>query len=143
MSPNSAKDPHSSINIDAWSKLENQNFTAELPLNYITLTRTNLPVFTLLSELPVSLNFAAKTSYIKQLSKQPTVPALEAFWRDRDRSLEAVKRVQMHPGSFSHGYPVIYPKYVMCNAESRHLFRRCYLIFWQRTKRSFETVVAY
>ena len=58
MSPNSAKDPHSSINIDAWSKLENQNFTAELPLNYITLTRTNLPLFTLLSELNVSLNFA-------------------------------------------------------------------------------------
>lgn len=91
MSPNSAKDPHSSINIDAWSKLENQNFTAELPLNYITLTRTNLPVFTLLSELTVSLNFAAEASYIKQLSKQPTVPALEAFWRDHDHSLEAIK----------------------------------------------------
>ncbi|MFZ9013220.1 MAG: hypothetical protein ACO21T_04100, partial [Alphaproteobacteria bacterium] len=28
MSPNSAKDRLSSINIDAWSKLENQNFTA-------------------------------------------------------------------------------------------------------------------
>ncbi len=91
MSPNSAKDPHSSINIDAWSKLENQNFTAELPLNYITLTRTNLPVFTLLRELTVSLNFAAEASYIKQLSKQPTVPALEAFWRDHDHSLEAIK----------------------------------------------------
>ncbi len=91
MSPNSAKDRHLSINIDAWSKLENQNFSAELPLNYITLTRTNLPVFTLLSELTVSLNFAAETSYIKQLSKQPTVPALEAFWRDHDHSLEAIK----------------------------------------------------
>jgi len=91
MSPNSAKDTHSSINIDAWSKLENQNFTAELPLNYITLTRTNLPVFTLLRELTVSLNFAAEASYIKQLSKQPTVPALEAFWRDHDHSLEAIK----------------------------------------------------
>ncbi len=92
MSPNSAKGRHSSINIDAWSKLENQNFTEELPLNYITLTRTNLPVFTLLSELTVSLNLSTETSYIKQLSKQPTVPALEAFWRDRDHSLEAIKR---------------------------------------------------
>ena len=91
MSPNSAKGRHSSINIDAWSELENQNFTAELPLNYITLTRTNLPVFTLLSELTVSLNLSTETSYIKQLSKQPTVPALEAFWRDRDHSLEAIK----------------------------------------------------
>jgi Bax protein len=92
MSPNSAKGRHTSINIDAWSKLENQNFTEELPLNYITLTRTNLPVFTLLSELTVSLNLSTETSYIKQLSKQPTVPALEAFWRDRDHSLEAIKR---------------------------------------------------
>ncbi|MEL0015033.1 MAG: glucosaminidase domain-containing protein [Rhodospirillales bacterium] len=110
MSPNSAKGRHSSINIDAWSKLENQNFTAELPLNYITLTRTNLPVFTLLSELTVSLNFAAETSYIKQLSKQPTVPALEAFWRDRDHSLEAIKRGADAPRLFLSRLPSDLPE---------------------------------
>jgi Bax protein len=110
MSPNSAKDPHSSINIDAWSKLENQNFTAELPLNYITLTRTNLPVFTLLSELTVSLNLSTETSYIKQLSKQPTVPALEAFWRDRDRSLEAIKRGADAPRLFLSRLPSDLPE---------------------------------
>ncbi len=110
MSPNSAKDPHSSINIDAWSKLENQNFTAELPLNYITLTRTNLPVFTLLSELTVSLNLSTETSYIKQLSKQPTVPALEAFWRDRDHSLEAIKRGADAPRLFLSRLPSDLPE---------------------------------
>jgi Bax protein len=110
MSPNSAKDLHSSINIDAWSKLENQNFTAELPLNYITLTRTNLPVFTLLSELTVSLNLSTETSYIKQLSKQPTVPALEAFWRDRDRSLEAIKRGADAPRLFLSRLPSDLPE---------------------------------
>ncbi len=110
MSPNSAKDRHSSINIDAWSKLENQNFTAELPLNYITLTRTNLPVFTLLSELTVSLNLSTETSYIKQLSKQPTVPALEAFWRDRDHSLEAIKRGADAPRLFLSRLPSDLPE---------------------------------
>ncbi|MGA0427120.1 MAG: hypothetical protein ACO3OM_13400, partial [Alphaproteobacteria bacterium] len=110
MSPNSAKDRYSSINIDAWSKLENQNFTAELPLNYITLTRTNLPVLTLLSELTVSLNFAAETSYIKQLSKQPTVPGLEAFWRDRAHSLEAIKRGADAPRLFLSRLPSDLPE---------------------------------
>ncbi len=110
MSPNSSKGRHSSINIDAWSKLENQNFTAELPLNYITLTRTNLPVFTLLSELTVSLNLSTETSYIKQLSKQPTVPALEAFWRDRDHSLEAIKRGADAPRLFLSRLPSDLPE---------------------------------
>jgi Bax protein len=110
MSPNSAKDRHLSINIDAWSKLENQNFSAELPLNYITLTRTNISVFTLLSELTVSLNFSTETSYIKQLSKQPTVPALEAFWRDRDHSLEAIKRGADAPRLFLSRLPSDLPE---------------------------------
>ncbi len=79
-----------SINLSNWPSFDSTSLANQPGPDYLPLTRTNIPVLSFLNEFRASLNASPETSYVRELSKRPTVPALEAFWQERDKTLEAI-----------------------------------------------------
>jgi Bax protein len=78
------------INLSTWPSFDSTGSATQSGPDYLPLTRTNIPVLSFLNEFRASLNASPEISYARELSKRPTVPALEAFWREQDRTLEAI-----------------------------------------------------
>lgn len=79
-----------SIDLSNWPSFDRTSLANQPGPDYLPLTRTNIPVLNFLNEFRASLNASPETSYVRELSKRPTVPALEAFWQERDKTLEAI-----------------------------------------------------
>jgi Bax protein len=78
------------INLNTWPTFDSISSATHSEPDYLPLTKTNIPFLSLLKDFRASLNASPETSYVRELSKRPTVPALEAFWRDHDKTLEAI-----------------------------------------------------